>query len=118
MDKLKQQLIVAVIILLLGLGAGWGLSNWGHNGEEAKAKKQYEKSLEDERKSNAVERDSLQKIINDSVYLRKLDSVMISDLHRSIKEDGVRVEKQRKDAAKLTPNEKIDWLLRRYNSKP
>lgn len=55
--------------------------------------------------------------IKELEVLAKTDSLTINSLLFKIKQDGLKLEQKRNDAAKLnTSKEKLDWFNTRYNS--
>ncbi len=104
--------LLFLIVLLIGGVVGWLVK------PTPKPDNTYETLLNEERIARSLERDSLTQVIDASLYLRALDSVVIHDLKSSIKEDGVRVEKLKKELKQMTTDEKLTYLFNRYNFKP
>lgn len=107
--SLSRLMLIGLLVIL----AISGVIYWIHKPTVNPA----QQLLQKEQLDRSIERDSLNRIINHNNDARKIDSVLITDLQEQIEADGVKITKRRIDAAKLTPSEKVNFLLDRYSSK-
>lgn len=114
MDKYKYQIIALVIAILIGTVAGYLLSSNNSDKEIKKLTEQHAKELKEEVSGYKQKIHTLDLKIQELELQAKFDSAKISNLQYSIKKDGVETDLRRKQAAKFTHNEKVDFLLNRY----
>jgi uncharacterized protein HemX len=111
----KYSVIAVVLAIIIGVCVGWfGKTNQSDNALRELQKKHETELIQqnEEAVKNIQEHD---KIILDLKARNKQDSITFADLKYKIEKDGVVVKQQLQDLQKLTPSEKAQWLIDRYN---
>lgn len=104
-----------VVLIAIGIGAGLGAMIGSNTpSREKELREKYEDSLANERNRNAQDRNRLEADIKHLKRADSLKTVFINGINDNIKQDGVRVQKERKEAQALSTQEKVNFLLKRY----
>jgi len=112
----RYSVIAIVLSVIVGLVVGSIFSTSQKNKEIVKLAKQHEIQLKQEI-SNSKKLIETYNIREDSlVEIISLDSIKISAMEHRIKQDGVVVEQLRKERAKWTNEEKVNYLTNRYTN--
>jgi C4-dicarboxylate-specific signal transduction histidine kinase len=115
MTKYKYQIIVALIAIVVGGFIGFSFSSYSKNKEIEKLVEKHKQELTlaiNEAKTR------IQILDNELVKLdrvSKSDSIVIENLNKQIKQDGIRTEQKLKAINKLNSHEKVTFLLKRYS---
>jgi len=110
MEKYKYQ--IAAILLAIIIGAVGG-SIFTGNQKNREIRELNEKHKEELKKNIELATEAIKtrnKKIKELEEISTHDSLVILQLHEQIKQDGVRVEQRRREAAKLSRDEKVRWL--------
>lgn len=113
-NHIIQVLAFVVVVLIVGLISSY-ITSSHKDKEQKKALKHYYEMLQKQEKYAEKKIEELHKEIYQLEVLRNQDSIIIRGLEYKIKQDGTRLEKERKEASKLTTSEQKDWLVNRYN---
>lgn len=109
---------IAFVALSLGLAIGSIFMSHTDNKVLKDLREQHKQELKEIRENEGKKRDSLNIKIKELSFLAKQDSITIVSLKDNIKADGVKVAKLKQQLNKLTPDEKINWLIDRYTPIP
>lgn len=112
----KYSFIAIVIAILIGAGAGHLFTSSTKNKELLKVVEQHKKELlkQNEESKLVIEASEQRLILLEEIA--KKDSLIILNLEYRIKQDGVVVNQLRKERQKLSTDEKIDFLTKRYSN--
>jgi uncharacterized protein HemX len=111
----KYSVIAIVLAVIIGLAVGWFTKTSQSDKYVLELQKKHEIELLEQNKQaekNIQERD---KIILDLKSRRTQDSTTIVGFKYKIEKDGVVVKQKLEDLQKLNANEKVQFLLDRYN---
>lgn len=116
MSNLSKLAVVLVISLIVGYFIGNGVSSAEKDKQirDLIQKQQKELQKEIEQSLEAIQRRDNK--IKELESLGKKDSLLIVDLKFQIKQDGVKTEQKRQDAAKYTNKEQVEFLVNRYRT--
>ncbi len=109
---------IGFVALVVGLAIGSIFMVHTDNKTIDALREQHKKELKEIRDNESNKRDSLNIKLKELSFLAKQDSITIVALKDNIKADGVRVAKLKQQLNKLTPDEKINWLIDRYTPIP
>lgn len=114
MKTFKQQFFFLLVVLIIGGASGAYIMHLKTEDklreQEIKHKQQLKNRVELALK--AIEkRDS---VITALDSITREDSLRIISMEKRIEADGVKMKKLIKDINKLSPDEKVDWLEKRY----
>ncbi len=110
----KYSYIALLLAVIIGVGVGHLFTNSSKNREMVKLVETYEQKLKVEQQ---VAKDSIKsltiltQVLQDSINLRTEE---ILNLEHRIEQDGVAIERLRKERKQWTNEEKIDFLNTRY----
>jgi uncharacterized protein HemX len=114
MKDFKQQIVALLLVLIIGGVAGAYYMSIKTDDklkeQEAKHKQELKNRVELALKI-IEERDSVITALNSVTHK---DSLRIISMEKRIEADGVRIKKLITDINKLSPDEKVDWLINRY----
>lgn len=110
--------ILGIIILsiLVGSFVTGFVMNKKHNKSLQELATKHKLEIENEIRLSIKRIKSRDSVIAELDSIIKKDSLKRRDLIRQILINNLLVEKRREEARKLTPDEKVTWLLNRYDS--
>jgi len=108
--------IYPIVFLALSVGLAIGSIFMAHTDNKTlnALREQHKQELRELRQNEGKKRDSLNIKIKELSFLAKQDSITIVSLKDNIRADGVKVAKLKQQLNKLTPDEKIQYLIDRY----
>ena len=110
MEKFKYQLASILLAIIIGAVVGSVFTGIKKNKEIEKLNEQHKEELKQKIKLALEFIEAREKKIKELEKTATNDSLLILKLQDQIEQDGVRVEKRRREAAKLSRDEKVRWL--------
>lgn len=112
----KYSYIAILLAIVIGFVGGYLVLDNSANKQQIQLLKKYELKLKQQEDSSREVIKKLDKKLLELTHKEKLDSIKIVGLLNKIQQDKIKTDKLRTDIQKLTPNEKVDYLLKRYSN--
>jgi len=112
----KYSYIAILLAIVIGFVGGYLVLDNSANKAQVELLKKYEVKLKQKEDSSRQIIKQLDKKLLELTNKEKLDSIKIVGLLNKIQQDKIKTDKLRTEIQKLTPNEKVNFLINRYSN--
>lgn len=109
-----QVLCFTVAMLIVALVSSY-ITAGSKDKEQKKVLKEYRLMLQKQEEYAQKKIEQLHIEIDELEKLKRIDSIRIVGFQHKIQQSEIKMEKERKEASKMTIDEQKNWLVNRYN---